>query len=49
MIIVTIADARMFAKLLPINIDESRISGLCSNFKALFESIEREQQKRGTL
>ena len=36
MIIVTIADARMFAKLLPINIDESRISGLWSNFKALF-------------
>ena len=36
MIIVTIADARMFAKLLPINIDERRISGLCSNFRALF-------------
>ena len=36
MIIVTIADARMFAKLLPINIDESRISGLWSIFKALF-------------
>ena len=36
MIIVTIADARMFAKLFPINIDERRISGLWSNFKALF-------------
>ena len=36
MIIVTIAEARMFAKLLPINMDESRISGLWSNFKALF-------------
>ena len=35
MIIVTIAEARMFAKLFPINIDESNISGLWSNFKAL--------------
>ena len=26
----------MFAKLLPINIDEIRRSGLCSNVKALF-------------
>ena len=36
MIIVTIAEARIFAKLFPINIDESKISGLWSNFKALF-------------
>ncbi len=36
MIIVTMAEARMFAKLFPINIDESKISGLWSNFKALF-------------
>ena len=36
MIIVTIAEARMFAKLFPIKIDESNISGLWSNFKALF-------------
>ena len=36
MIIVTIAEARIFAKLFPINIDESKISGLWSNFNALF-------------
>ena len=36
MIIVTIAEARIFAKLLPINMDESRISGLWSNFEARF-------------
>ena len=36
MIIVTIAEARMFAKLFPINIDDRRISGLWSNFRALF-------------
>ena len=34
--IVTIAEARMLAKLLLIRIDESNISGLWSSFNALF-------------
>ena len=38
-IIVTIADARMFAKLLPIKIVDNNKSGFCSSLRALFAPL----------
>ena len=37
---VTIAEAKILAKLLPIKIDASKTSGLWSNFKALIAPLE---------
>lgn len=36
----TIAEAKILAKLLPIRIDASNISGLCSNLSALMAPLE---------
>jgi|TARA_B100000965_G_C19265762_1_gene615031 hypothetical protein len=47
--IVTIAEANMLAKLLPIKIEDSKISGLCKSLRALLAPLASLERLRNLI